>query len=161
MQRAAKLWRSRDISFRTEQIYGSLVLLVLLYGTEHWPIAPSQLQRLEVSHHRCLCSILGHTGAMASAQRSFCNAHSSAMLAPASAAYGRGGWTMSCGCLVGVWHGKPSFGSLEAQGQLVHRQRAYAASCANMCCYLTAVGSRCMAGAGINSAVHGEGCMTD
>ena len=60
VQRAAKLWRSRDISTRTKtRIYGSLVLSVLLYGAESWPITPSQLQRLEVFHRRCLRSILG------------------------------------------------------------------------------------------------------
>ena len=60
VQRAAKLWRSREISTRTKtRIYGSLVLSVLLYGAESWPITPSQLQRLEVFHRRCLRSILG------------------------------------------------------------------------------------------------------
>ncbi len=58
-QRATKLWRSREISTRTKtRIYGSLVLSVLLYGAESWPITPPQLQRLEVFHRRCLRSIL-------------------------------------------------------------------------------------------------------
>ncbi len=67
VKRAAKLWRSRDISTRTKpRIYGSfklpsakLVLSVLFYGAESWPITPSQLQRLAVIHRRCLRSILG------------------------------------------------------------------------------------------------------
>jgi hypothetical protein len=60
VQRAAKLWCSREISTHTKmRIYGSLVLSVLLYGAESWPITPSQLQRLEVFHRRCLRSILG------------------------------------------------------------------------------------------------------
>jgi hypothetical protein len=40
------------------RIYGSLVLSVLLYGAECWPIMHSQLQRLEIFHHRCLRRIL-------------------------------------------------------------------------------------------------------
>ncbi len=60
MQRAAKFWRSRDISTCTKtRIYGSLVLSVLLYRAESWPITPFQLQRLEVFHRQCLRSILG------------------------------------------------------------------------------------------------------
>jgi hypothetical protein len=60
VQQAAKLWCSRDISTRTKtRIYASLVLSVLLYGAESWPITPSQLQWLEVFHRRCLRSILG------------------------------------------------------------------------------------------------------
>ena len=38
-------------------IYGSLVLSVLLYGAESWPIRPSQLAQF--FHRRCLHSILG------------------------------------------------------------------------------------------------------
>jgi hypothetical protein len=60
VQRAAKLWGSRDISTRTKmRIYSSLLLLVLLYGAETRPIMPSHLMRLEVFHHRCLRNILG------------------------------------------------------------------------------------------------------
>jgi hypothetical protein len=32
------------------------------------------------------------------------------------------GWAMSCACLESVWHGKSCLDSLEAQGQLAHRQ---------------------------------------
>ncbi len=31
-------------------------------------------------------------------------------------------WAMSCACLESVWHGKSCLDSLEAQGQLAHRQ---------------------------------------
>jgi hypothetical protein len=60
VQQAAKLWRNRDISTRNKtQTHGSLVLSVLLYGAESWPIEPSQMQSLELFHHRCSCSLLG------------------------------------------------------------------------------------------------------
>ncbi len=66
-------------------------------------------------------AFLGCAGRTAAAQRSFCTAHSNAILAPPSTASGCGGWAMSCGCLVNGWHSKSSLGSLEAPGQLVHR----------------------------------------
>jgi hypothetical protein len=50
---------SVDSVLKQTRIYGSLVLSVLLYGAESWPITPPQLQRLEVFHRRCLRSILG------------------------------------------------------------------------------------------------------
>jgi len=40
------------------QLYYSLVLAVLLYGTETWPMTQSTTIKLEAAHHRWLRKIL-------------------------------------------------------------------------------------------------------
>ena len=40
-------------------VYQAVVLGVLLYAVETWPIKQSNLHSLEVLHHRCLRNILG------------------------------------------------------------------------------------------------------
>ena len=40
-------------------MYQAVVLGVLLYAVETWPIKQSDVHSLEVFHHRCLRTILG------------------------------------------------------------------------------------------------------
>jgi hypothetical protein len=86
------------------------------------PSRPRSSSGLRFSIIGASAAFFGCAGVTASAQRSFCAAHSCVKLAPSSAESGCGGYAMSCGCLVGMWHGKSSLGSLQKQGHLVHCQ---------------------------------------
>ncbi len=118
VQRPAKLWRSSDISSRTKtRINCSLVLSVMLYGAESWPITPSQLQWLAVFHRRCLRSILGvrrRDGISIEEllrRTQLCNIGTTIRRLLLR-------WLG----LESVWHDKSCLDSLEAKGQLAHRQ---------------------------------------
>jgi len=51
--RLGRIWASRKISVRVKiQLYNSLVLAVLLYGAETWPITKLKTRKLEAEHHR-------------------------------------------------------------------------------------------------------------
>ena len=64
---AAAFWRLKKPFFQQKcirlstrmKVYRCMVTSVLLYGCEAWALTASQLQRLEVFHHRCLRHILG------------------------------------------------------------------------------------------------------
>jgi len=57
--RLGRIWASRNISTQVKvRLYESLVLAVLLYGAETWPIKQSTARKLEAAHHRWLRKIL-------------------------------------------------------------------------------------------------------
>jgi hypothetical protein len=57
--RLGRIWASRKISTRVKvRLYNSLVLAVLLYGAETWPMTKSTTRKLEAAHHRWLRKIL-------------------------------------------------------------------------------------------------------
>jgi len=57
--RLGRLWASKKISVMVKvRLYESLVLAVLLYGAETWPMKQSTTKKLEVAHHRWLRKIL-------------------------------------------------------------------------------------------------------
>ena len=59
-QLATPFFRQRCIPMKTRvSVYNSLVVAVLLYGSESWALTRAQLQRLEVFHRQRLRMILG------------------------------------------------------------------------------------------------------
>lgn len=57
--RLQTIWRSRAIGRKTKiRLYRTLVLTILLYGAESWPVTQSQVDRLEAFHQRQLRRIL-------------------------------------------------------------------------------------------------------
>jgi hypothetical protein len=59
-QLATPFFRQRCIPIRTRvSVYNSLVIAVLLYGSESWALSTAQLQQLEVFHRQRLRMILG------------------------------------------------------------------------------------------------------
>ena len=56
------------MSIFTSIVYKAVVLGVLLYAVETWPIKQRELHSLEVFHHRCLRTILGISRAQQIAQ---------------------------------------------------------------------------------------------
>ena len=54
-----RFWASRSISTKVKvRLYVSLVLAVLLYGAETWPMTKVTTRKLEAAHHRWLRKIL-------------------------------------------------------------------------------------------------------
>ena len=54
-----RVWASKSISTRVKvRLYASLVLAVLLYGAETWPLTKATTGKLEAAHHRWLRKIL-------------------------------------------------------------------------------------------------------
>ena len=50
----------RNLSLTTKRmVYCSMVLGVLLYGTESWAINEPTIRKIETCHNRCTCFILG------------------------------------------------------------------------------------------------------
>ena len=57
--RLGRVWASKSISTKVKvRLYVSLVLAVLLYGAETWPMTKVNTRKLEAAHHRWLRKIL-------------------------------------------------------------------------------------------------------
>ena len=57
--RLKKIWKSKSVSTSVKvRLYQSLILSVLLYCAETWPILKATMKRLEAAHHRWLRQIL-------------------------------------------------------------------------------------------------------
>ena len=56
-----KVLRSANLSKATKRVFRTLVMSVLLYGAETWPITQKDLTKLRTFHMKCLRDILGVT----------------------------------------------------------------------------------------------------
>ena len=60
MQNLNDIWKSKDISASTKiQLYGSLILSILMYSSETWTLRKEDENRLLVFKMTCLRKILG------------------------------------------------------------------------------------------------------
>jgi len=57
--RLGRIWASKNISVKVKvRLYEALILAVLLYGAETWPMKQATTKKLEAAHHRWLRKIL-------------------------------------------------------------------------------------------------------
>src|SRR6218665_835720 len=57
--RLDKIWKKNGCRIKTKiQLYNAIVVGILLYGSETWPMTVANRKRLEAAHHRWLRRIL-------------------------------------------------------------------------------------------------------
>ena len=60
MTKLDKIWKSKDISFKSKvKLYKSLVLSILLYGCECWTLTAETTKRIQTFETKCYRRILG------------------------------------------------------------------------------------------------------
>ena len=58
--RLNSIWRNKRLNCRIKiRLYEALVMSILLYGAETWPMTVANMKRLEAAHHRWQRKILG------------------------------------------------------------------------------------------------------
>ena len=54
-----KIWKRNGCSIKTKiRLYNAIVVSILLYGSETWPMTVANRKRLEAAHHRWLRKII-------------------------------------------------------------------------------------------------------